>query len=234
MTAVDEATRQSDHPASRVTRGSRRWPWGVAAVLIIALASAGGFLIWAAHYQPLSTGGLHSEFGSPAPPQLGAPTTQYSLDAVKYQTTWVVYPRKVGEKFGFVYGLHNSGRYGVTVLNIGFPPSGMTSSPDAEFAIAAMRRNRPAWLSNSPDYNAPYYMQRFTPVLLSPRGPEFDMGTTWTYRGCPKGKVDVPSGYATSTDKFAVTYRFLWFTHTVLIPLQNSLYIANIPRCHTP
>jgi hypothetical protein len=208
-------------------------PRVVAALVVLILIAGTGFLIWAAHYQPLSTGGSSMEFGSPVRPALGAPTTQWSLDAVEFKTPWVVYPKKAGDKFGFVYGIENEGPYGVTLLGIGGPSEGLFSgSPSSQFSTASIRRNRPAWHSNSPDYSAPYYFRRFTPVSVGPRQPEFDMGVTWTYRGCPNGTAGVPSAdQALINEDFTVTYRFLWFTHTALIPLHDSLYVADLPRC---
>jgi hypothetical protein len=42
----------------------------------------------------------------------------------------------------------------------------------------------------------------------------------------------VPSAdQALINEDFTVTYRFLWFTHTALIPLRDSLYVADLPRC---
>jgi hypothetical protein len=200
----------------------------VAVLVALVLAVCTGFMIWAAHYQPLATSGLVMAFGSPPSAKLGEPTTRATLDRLQYGTPWVVYLKKPGDKFGFRYGVINVGNYPVTVIGISGPPNTpLADPPNAIFSARTTRMNK-----INLDTGQPYFLQSFTPVTIRPHQQDLDMGVTWTYLGCPNGKPILRGhGGAAGPDTFALTYRFLWFTHTVELPLFNKLRLVNTPVC---
>ena len=227
MAVVEDRTVGAPAPLqtdARPKRGRHRGRWILAIVLVVGLAT-GSFLLWAAHYQPIEFGGLSMQWPGELTPEPGQPMTQLAADQLEYNSKFIVYAKHKGDRFGFEYGLYNTGPYGVTVL-------GLDKSTTDRFAplFDVQAGFDPYRGTRTPQ--SPAFVWSTTPRSLPKGAIDMNVGATYTYVGCPKGLTAYQDHGAGGFSSVGVRYRFLWFTHTAEIPMTDALWLVHGPRCH--
>jgi hypothetical protein len=226
MAVLDERTVvSSPQPTQRASHKRRRWPRVVLAVVLVVALGAGGFLIWAANYQPIAFGGMTFTWPGDATPKPGQPMTQYVADELQYGSTFIVYAKHKGDRFGFEYSIANRGPFGVTVLGLDKSTLPVGS---AQYAIESGIDTYSGL--RAPD--SPTFRWSAAPVSLPKDAFDTRLGATFTYIGCPKGTTESRNGGGSQgRSDFGVRYRFLWFTHTAEVPMPQALTLVNGPHC---
>ena len=238
---ADAASDESDAIARH--RGSRT-PKIIALVIFVAIGAMVSAIIWAMHYQPLG-----SDYFSYAPyqatSQVGQRMNQFTQDVVTTGTQWVVSPTKVGASYGFQTDLVNTGSFPVTITGVDFS-SGANYWPAPGEPQILKQTSLAAVANYPPGPNGPQAgLTRgagWVPVgnIVDRPQPSDSPTRVWlrvyiTHVAlCPKGWINEPvtptHGFTTVTD-YKVTYKFLWFHHTVTLPLMNKLALIDSPSC---
>lgn len=234
MTLLDEpvADAAAPEPVPVAQHRKRRWPWVVGAIILVAAISAVVFAYeWAAHYQPLTVGGFSTEWPHAEVTVPGHVQTQYSYDVTQYGSTFLAYPYKAGYKFGFMYSLSNQGPYDVKVVGVG-GPAGVNAVSDPRNMNTTGQPVMFARNEDATDLAEP--TRPFTAFVASSGHDTVPVGMSWTYHGCPAGthasKTKMGAG-ANFLTTFTVTYKFLWFTHSVQLTMRDNLGLVNIQIC---
>jgi hypothetical protein len=243
MTVLDEPTSESlqESPAvSRQPHERRIWPWlvGAAVILLVVLLVLIGLVLrglnWADHYQPLVVG---SSWGTDAggtqaqelsPP--GSVMTPYDFYAADTGSKFLIIDPKPGQKFWFRTELNSRGHYPVKVLHIATGFACCSYKPVTEKVyITSPNSGLGADFANT---------SAFKPFVLDDKT---NLGRgikiVFTVPSCAKRDATLPpEGTLTpyngnSISSYQVTYKFLWFTRTVDIPLPEQLEIINLPLC---
>jgi hypothetical protein len=203
----------------------------IAAVLVIAVAAAIGFLVWAAHYQPLVVG-TSATSTSQVVSMPGSVMSRYDYLVAETGAKYIVDTPKPGQTFDFIESVMNSGRSGVTIVSAGTPGAGPTSIGHAllhESVYAIAGDNRGAGFN---------FSTRGVPIKSYDLGHDYQVGIhvvekipTCATRPNQTAKDALPAMDIMPLDHYQVTYRFLWFTHTITFPIREPIAIINIPSC---
>ena len=240
MALLQEAPSGAAESATTPTR-TRRWPKRVLIGGLVLVAVAIAFVTWADHYQPIRWMGYTYEWPYQQVVEPGQIQNWYSYQVTQAGSTFVVYPRKPGDQFGFRYSLNNHGPFGVRILGLDVPEVGVKSLPNPKASgITAEPVTQKIW---GPQYEGitppPPGTLPLRPFSLASGALSRPVGMTWTIHGskwakCRTGQSVAPPSTSPGSyyggyiqyPWFTVTYKFLWFTHTAFIPFDHPLTIA--------
>jgi hypothetical protein len=229
--ALGEGRFKSTYDAQRRLRGRTLLTAGVGLVTFGLIAGATAFLVWAGHYQPLKP-----EVGIVATQQSlslpGSVMTRYDYLSAATGYKLIVDTPKAGQTFGLYEGVQNSGGFGVTVVGAGTELAPISS------ARSSLTNERVYVIPGGNQAYSVNYGTLGTPLK------QFDLAKgTWvglhlaeqipTCATVPNNlsQYKLPAMSVVPLVKYHVTYRFLWFTHTVTLPLSNPVGIVNPPSC---
>jgi hypothetical protein len=235
MALLEEPIAETVAPPVVVVREKRRWPWLIALVAaLVLLASAVGAYVWAAHYQPLVVGSSWgSDSGGTQAQELSAPgsvMTPYDYYAASTGTQFLVIDPKPGQQFWFRTELSIQGQYPVKVVGINTDFDCCSYKPvKTNRYITSADTGFGADFGNTSPFD-PFVLDK---AANKGRG----IKVVFTVPSCarrdptlpPVGPLTPYNGMSISS--YTVKYKFLWFTHTVNIPLQERLEIINLPLC---
>jgi hypothetical protein len=191
----------------------RRWPIVVVSLLIVIVAIAAASFVAASHYQPLSQkldGGYGTEVLTSSGALAAGRTGVDSLPGVVWTEPTASFRVEV------VFSITNLQRFPVTIDKI-TPP-----------AIASGTSNVQVFFDSKPRAEGVYGFKggpSFTPTTLASKG-QLELVIHWNQECVP---TSADSGIQ-SYSGVNVDYSFLWFHHTVGVPIQ-TLSIAPRSTC---
>lgn len=179
---------------------------------LLAAVVAVGFTL--ATYVPLEHGSGSVGFGRDSSPGLDITTDETIRNS--FGTEFRVIEPEAGTGLVLVFGLLNSGRLPVEIVDVGLP------LPDYYFS------KKQAFASDAPGGSGlPYTsLQSFT---LKP-GASRDVGVRIAVTGCPDGPAELSAG-TISTQHVPVTWRFLGVTRVSQVPLSFAASLTAFPQC---
>jgi hypothetical protein len=219
--AIAESLAALDERRASSTR--RRGSWVIGGLGALLLAVVIGFMFWAAHYQPLEEGPGARWWIGMFPGTQGTPATQ-AQNVKSYGTPFVIREPKPGTQFGFVQMVHNTGPFAVTITAI----SNRFNVPDRVRLVDT--RVDTGRVTNG-DMVGGFMPFEHMPVRPSWNDLPF-FRTTLTVPACAVHAAFYPSaGSGPALDTFTVTYRFLWFSHSVELPIHTPLTLIGPKDC---
>jgi hypothetical protein len=192
----------------------------VAALLLTA--AAGSLLaaaLWALHYQPLESGGGWHAGGRLVGPGVSLHADQEISNVLG--TEYLVKEPKPGDAIGLVIPIHNGGRYPIRIAGV--------EAPFGPYQVTDVRafRSRDPRTGDEP-------FEGFRPFTLGP-GQTREIAVTARLVTCRSGYRPVippaQGSVSTTARGVTVTYSFLGFTNTTVIPLDYALTLRNPPQC---
>jgi hypothetical protein len=190
--------------------------------------------IWADHYQPLIVG---STFGGDAGDghvvELSRPgqvMTTYDFYAASTGTQFLVIRPKPRQAFWFKTELTATGRFPVTV-------TGISTQFDNNYFKTLVTKPYVSTFDSRKAGGIGDFTQFHRFVLDGTTRTGRGIKVVFTVPGCAKPDRTLPTNgdvapYSDmSIATYRATYKFLWFTHTVDIPLQERIDVINLPMC---